>query len=214
MDAFLAEELETYKAMWQRRYDIMKRQETDLSERIEYNGLKVHSDFYKLAESGALDRDDNNSEVMSEDRDEEKMQEDSSQETDQYWDSGDAVIGNEDFPVVNASTVKKIAKVQTVEPALIGLMTEEQERLSRNRADVKLEKQRKMVAEKKSYTWVERVIEVPIDEALLEILTAKAKLDPMVTEFDTNEDICPSLYPSSFETVVPKSVLKALRYAT
>lgn len=39
------------------------------------------------------------------------------------------------------------------------------------------------------------------------------RADDLVTKHNKENDICPTLYPSSFELVVPKGVLKALRYS-
>lgn len=36
--------------------------------------------------------------------------------------------------------------------------------------------------------------------------------DPLVQKYAGEDDVCQSLYPRSFEGVVPRSVLKALRY--
>jgi hypothetical protein len=61
-------------------------------------------------------------------------------------------------------------------------------------------------------TWVETITDNPIDPAEMEKLVLQSLTDPIVRRYDSEDEVCPSLYPRSFEGVVPKSVLKALRY--
>jgi hypothetical protein len=66
---------------------------------------------------------------------------------------------------------------------------------------------------KSSYEWIERVVETPADNDILKALTEKARLDPLVIKCIDKKDVCISEYPSSFEQVLPRGVLKALRYS-
>jgi hypothetical protein len=61
-------------------------------------------------------------------------------------------------------------------------------------------------------SWVEKITEIPIDPAEMEKLILLSQTDPIVCRYAEEDEVCSSLYPRSFEGVVPKSVLKALRY--
>lgn len=56
-------------------------------------------------------------------------------------------------------------------------------------------------------------METPLDDDILNALTEKASLDPLVIKYIDKKDVCISEYPSSFEQVLPRGVLKALRYS-
>lgn len=61
-------------------------------------------------------------------------------------------------------------------------------------------------------SWVERILETPIDSAVMEKLVLQSLSDPIVCRYASEDEVCPTLYPPSFEGIVPKNVLKALRY--
>lgn len=68
---------------------------------------------------------------------------------------------------------------------------------------------------KKVVQWSEKVVDKPRNEKWIKSLLEESQVDPWITDCAANNngnDLCPSLYPPSFELVVPRAVLKALRY--
>ena len=60
--------------------------------------------------------------------------------------------------------------------------------------------------------WIEEVTDEPLGKELYEKLMKLADVDGLVCKYQDREEMNESIYPVTYNEVLPKSVIKALRY--